>query len=82
MQSPTTNIIKGKLYDELLEYLDEPVDKTIERFRIQSNWHKTDNNTCTLRKKFMCSCNNRKHKDYSINQNNYRLIGTEIYLCE
>lgn len=70
-----------QLYDELLQYYDEPVEKTIERMKDIKNWVKTTDNTCTLGKEFGCSCKEDSDSDYTNNQESYRLIGTDIYLC-
>ncbi len=69
------------LYDELLQYFDEPVEKTIERMKDIKNWVKTIENTCTLGNEFGCSCKEDSDHECTNNQESYRLIGTEIYLC-
>lgn len=70
-----------QLYDELLQYFDEPVEKTIERMKDIKNWVKTTDNTCTLGQEFGCSCTEDSDHECTNNQESYRLIGTEIYLC-
>lgn len=64
-----------------MQYYDEPIEKTIERMKDIKNWIKTTENTCTLGREFGCSCQEDSDKECTNNQESYRLIGTEIYLC-